>query len=54
MIVMAKRTFELPLDDRSLIVSLDHGLLNAEPASHMLTAKKVQRLMGGQVVWIVA
>ena len=54
MVVMAKRTFELALDDHSLIVSFDHILLNTAPASHLLAAKKVDRFMGSQVEMMVA
>jgi hypothetical protein len=53
MIMMTKRTFKLAFDDHILILSFDHSLLHAVPASYLLTAKKVDRLMSGQVEWMV-
>ena len=54
MIMMAKGTFELAFDDHCLIISLDHRVLHAVFTNHSLTAIKVDRLMSGQVEWMVA
>ena len=49
MIMMAKRTFELPFNDYSLVISFDHSLLNTVLTSYLLAATQVSRLMSGQV-----